>query len=135
MQKRNETGRSMIEMLAVLVIFALLSLVGIKGFDYMKGRQAANEMMKVVYNIYNVSKTKGYSTTTYYERMPVPKGVARMDVDLPEKTVTIYAGVTSISDSTIKTMKAYFNKTITEETVTQTINGKSQDYKAFRIQM
>ena len=125
----------MIEMLAVLVIFALLSLVGIKGFEYMKGRQAANEMMKVVYNIYNVARTKGYSTTTHYERMPVPKGVARMDVDLAEKTVTIYAGKTTISDSTIKTLETYYDKTITEETVTQTINGKSQEYKAFRIQM
>lgn len=136
MKKQNESGRSMIEMLAVLVIFIMLSLLGIVGFDYMKERQQANELMKVALNIYNVARTKGHNTTTQYERMEVPKGVYRMDVQIVDKVVLIYHNPNEITDGVIETIENLYNYPVTRETNTDyQLNGQSYTYNILKVQL
>ena len=134
MKRRSESGRSMVEMLAVLVIFVVLSLLGIVGFDFMKERQQANELMKVVINIYNIARTKGHNTTTDYERMDVPKGVGRMDAKIAEKVVLIYHDPQEITNGVIKTIENLYNYKVTEETITSIINGHSQEFNVLKVQ-
>ena len=133
MKKNNESGRSMVEMLAVLVIFVMLSLLGIVGFDFMKERQQANELMKVVINIYNIARTKGHNTTTQYERMEVPEGVSRMDAKVAEKVVLIYHSPEEITDGVIKTIEHLYHYQVTRETVTSVVNGLSQEYNVLKV--
>ncbi len=134
MKKNNESGRSMVEMLAVLVIFAILSLLGIVGFDFMKERQQANELMKVVINIYNIARTKGHNTTTQYERMEVPEGVSRMDAKIVDKVVLIYHNPDDITDGVVNAIENLYNYQVTRETITSVVNGLSQEYNVLRVQ-
>ena len=134
MKRKNESGRSMVEMLAVLVIFIMLSLLGIVGFDFMKERQQANELMKVVINIYNIARTKGHNTTTQYERMDVPKGISRMDAKVAEKVVLIYHNPEEITDGVVKTIENLYHYRVTKETVTSIVNGSSQEYNVLKVQ-
>ena len=133
MKKRSESGRSMVEMLAVLVIFVMLSLLGIVGFDFMKERQQANDLMKEVINIYNIARTKGHNTTTQYERMDVPKGVTRMDAKIVEKVVLIYHNPDDITEGVIKTIENLYNYQVTQEVITNIVNGKKQEYNVLKV--
>lgn len=132
MRKKNESGRTMVEMLAVLVIFIVLSLLGIVGFDFMKNRQKANEVMKVAINIFNISRTKGINTTTEYERMEVPKGVGRMDVKIADKIVIIYHDPYEITNGVVNAIKTTYPYQITQ--VTETDVGKDMTYHILQIQ-
>ena len=48
MMKKNEKGRSMVEMLGVLAIIGVLSIGGIAGYTLAMNRYRANEIMQVV---------------------------------------------------------------------------------------
>ena len=44
-EARNESGRSMVEMLAVLAIIGVLSIGGVAGYGYAINKYRANELM------------------------------------------------------------------------------------------
>ena len=134
MKKINESGRSMIEMLAVLVIFVILSLLGIVGFDFMKDRQHANEVMKVAINVYNIGRTKGHNTTTEYERMEVPKGILRMDVNVAKRIVTMYYDEKVITPGLINSIRNLYNYEVTETTVDNIVGGEKTTYNILLVQ-
>ena len=48
LQRRNDAGRSMVEMLGVLAIIGILSVAGIMGFKTAMTKHRANEIMRSV---------------------------------------------------------------------------------------
>lgn len=134
MKRKNESGRSMVEMLAVLVIFAILSLLGIVGFDFMKERQYTNELMDVAVNIYNVARTKGHNTTTDIERMSVPRGVGRMDANVATRSVVIYRDPVVVNEGVIRTIENSYGYTVTEDLVVEMIGDTRREFNSIRIQ-
>ena len=48
MMKKNETGRSMVEMLGVLAIIGVLSVAGIKGYSIAMRNYRANEIAQAI---------------------------------------------------------------------------------------
>ena len=71
-----------------------------------------------------------------YERMEVPKGVYRMDVQIVDKVVLIYHNPNEITDGVIKTIENLYNYPVTRETNTDyQVNGQSYTYNILKVQL
>jgi len=53
--KKNETGRSMVEMLGVLAIIGVLSVTGIAGFSMAMNKYKANQILATASTLYMLS--------------------------------------------------------------------------------
>ena len=62
--KKNESGRSMVEMLGVLAIIGVLSIGGIAGYTLAMNRYRANEIMDTAAKLAIVSMSKTGATKT-----------------------------------------------------------------------
>ena len=63
--RNNQSGRSMVEMLCVLAIIGVLTVGGLKGYQYMVARYKANKIAETVAFIVTQIRT-GYSTQENY---------------------------------------------------------------------
>lgn len=76
MNKINQFGRSMVEMLAVLALIAILSVVAIQSFNYAKSKARAYSIYKAASNLITIAKTKGRNASHTSEKIILPKNVA-----------------------------------------------------------
>ena len=73
--KKFESGRSMVEMIAVLMILAVVSIAGLVTYDYAKQRWWETQLSQVVTKVLTVSKTKERNVTSQELRLELPKGI------------------------------------------------------------
>ena len=71
--KKNESGRSMVEMLGVLAIIGVLSVGGIAGYTMAMNRYRANEVVDMA-NKYAVIVYSGWMTAKMMNNGTVPTG-------------------------------------------------------------
>ena len=71
--KKNESGRSMVEMLGVLAIIGVLSVGGIAGYTMAMNRYRANEVVDYA-NKYAVIAYSGWMTAKMMNNGTVPSG-------------------------------------------------------------
>ncbi len=72
---KKESGRTMVEMLGVLMIFAVLSIVGIAGYDEIKDKWRVTQTLTAVQKVYSVARSKGKMADSFTQRLPLPRGV------------------------------------------------------------
>ena len=75
MMKKLESGRSMVEMIAVLMILAVVSIAGLVTYDYAKQRWWETQLSQVVTKVLTVAKAKERNVTSQELRLELPKGV------------------------------------------------------------
>ena len=94
--KKNENGRSMVEMLGVLAIIGVLSVAGLKGYTIAMRKYRANEIAHVISMMATAMRTANGGEGIDAEHQKTYKELLEVDSDL--------AGVDSLmatSDTTI----------------------------------
>ncbi len=69
MKKTNETGRSMVELLGVLMIIGVLSIGSLAGYDYTRRQARVTSTVETVSKLLAVSRVKGRAVTSFSEKM------------------------------------------------------------------
>ena len=100
----NELGRSMVEMLAVLMIIIILSALGITGYETVVDREKANQIMTISTKLLRVSNLKGYNVTLKGERMPHPKEIGDVKV-MNQNQVKVTVAEDYVTESLLKTLE------------------------------
>lgn len=116
MMKKQESGRSMVEMLGVLAIIGVLSIGGIAGYTMAMNRYRANAVLdaanKYAVILYSGKKTADTMGSTY-------------NIPGIEETGILPGSATTVSDATI--VKPTQLTDIADDGVTLTINFDSDD--------
>lgn len=86
---KNEKGRSMIEMIGVLCIFAVLSIVGLVTYDYAKERFWVVNTSQAVLKLISLAKVQGKDVTDATARIALPDGVLRIEVENASRTARL----------------------------------------------
>ncbi len=92
---RNETGRSMVEMIGVLAIIGLLSIGSLAAYDYTRARSRTASVVDVASKLLAIARVKGKEVSTFTEKMEYTidnyqiAGTARIDVPAGEGVVVI----------------------------------------------
>ena len=100
----NELGRSMVEMLAVLMIIIILSALGITGYETVVDKEKANQIMTISTKLLRVSNLKGYNVTLKGERMPHPKEIGDVKV-VNQNQVKVTVAEDYVTESLLKTLE------------------------------
>ncbi|MBQ6853845.1 MAG: hypothetical protein IJO11_00200 [Alphaproteobacteria bacterium] len=122
--KKNESGRSMVEMLGVLAIIGVLSVGGIAGYTMAMNRYRANEVVDMA-NKYAVIVYSGWMTAKMMNNGTVPTGYT-----VPSFSKTgLYTGPDGNATSTVngttieidsETTKDEDNKTVITQGIGET---------------
>ena len=91
MQKKNDSGRTMIEMLAVLAIIGILSIGGLAGFHKAMQKMKANDITEVI------SLASTYALT-HNTQLTIDKIDSAIDDALPD----CIEDITAKTDGTVK---------------------------------
>ena len=100
MSYKNETGRSMVEMLGVLAIIGVLSVAGIAGYTMAMRKYRANEIAEAISMLAVAVNTthagEGITSTTTYHDMfnqNNPSGATKLEANVTngvfDKTLTV----------------------------------------------
>ena len=96
---KNETGRSMVEMLGVLAIIGVLSVAGIAGYSMAMKKYRANEMLNVASQAVVLAQTAdagmGLSATTGVN-------VTSASIGMDESAIPGYMGTVTIKGTPAK---------------------------------
>ena len=101
MFKKNENGRSMVEMLGVLAIIGVLSVAGIAGYTVAMRKHKANEIAEAISMLAIAARTanggSGIKTTSeddYTELLgrPNPSGAGTLKANLTDGDDKVFAG-------------------------------------------
>lgn len=113
-KKTMQSGRTMIEILAVLSIVAILSLGGIIAFDRAQGSSEANKIISGTGEIYAIAKVKGHTTSTKRERKSasLPKQVK--EIKVTPKGIATVTITKCISKEIIQALATHFGYCIKE---------------------
>ncbi|MBR3913766.1 MAG: hypothetical protein IKJ28_05990 [Alphaproteobacteria bacterium] len=126
--KKNESGRSMVEMLGVLAIIGVLSVGGIAGYTMAMNRYRANEVVDMA-NKYAVIVYSGWMTAKMMNNGTVPTGYT-----VPSFSKTgLYTGPDGNATSTVNGTKIEIDSETTgegaDEVTTQGIGETSVTIK------
>ena len=126
--KKNESGRSMVEMLGVLAIIGVLSVGGIAGYTMAMNRYRANEVVDMA-NKYAVIVYSGWMTAKMMNNGTVPTGYT-----VPSFSKTgLYTGPDGNATSTVNGTKIEIDSETTgegaDEVTTQGIGETSVTLK------
>ena len=84
-----ENGRSMVEMLGVLMLMVVLSLVGLVGYNGAKGYWKVTNILGKAQEFSSIARVKARNITTEDVSFTLPKGVHRMDAIIGGQEITI----------------------------------------------
>ena len=79
--KKNELGRSMVEMLGVLMILAVVSVAGLVTYDYAKKRWWETETGQVITKIFSLAKSKTRNVTAHEMHLALPRGITSIKTE------------------------------------------------------
>ena len=77
--KKLESGRTMVEMIAVLMIMIILSLVGMIGYNGVKNYWKATEIISNAQDVMAYARTKGTYVQATKANFSLPKGIIDME--------------------------------------------------------
>ncbi len=66
---RNETGRSMVELIGVLAVMGVLSIGSLLAYDYTRERARATGVVQSISKMLAIARVKGKEVNTFSERM------------------------------------------------------------------
>ena len=87
--KKNESGRSMVEMLGVLAIIGVLSIGGIAGYTLAMNRYRANEIMDTAAKLAIVSMSKTNSTEPTVATLGLENPIGGANLSVANGVVTV----------------------------------------------
>lgn len=73
--KKQQSGRSMVEMLGVLMVLAIVSVAGLVTYDYAKERWWETQLSQAISKVLTVAKTKEKNISARELRIALPKGI------------------------------------------------------------
>lgn len=124
--KRNENGRSMIEILGVLAIIGVLSVGGIYGYKVAVQKHRANEIVQTASILATLSQSAdgGEGDCIMLSNTSLPKNVAGIEIDMKADTKTDDTGKkkTTIDIKIVSDMSPSEEETLCN-TVDLLING------------
>lgn len=95
--KKNESGRSMVEMLGVLAIIGVLSIGGIAGYTLAMNRYRANEILDTAAKVAVIamSKNAGNGADADYTELGITSLVGATNITANSTGVVTVQGITS----------------------------------------
>ena len=73
--KKQQAGRSMIEMIGVLMVLAIVSVTGLVTYDYAKDRWWETDLAQTITKVLTIAKTKQREVSDRELRLVLPKGI------------------------------------------------------------
>lgn len=109
----KESGRTMVEMLGVLMIFGFLSIVGIAGYEELKNKWRVTETLTAIQKVHSVARSKGRSTNSYKQNLPLPNGILLIE-SKADGSMRIYYDEEGFSAGLIEDLERKLGLTITK---------------------
>ena len=103
----KESGRSMLEMIAVLFVLAVVSVVGLVGYDFAKERFWAVNASQAILKMRSISRVQGRNVTDTSTRINLPDGLLMVSVDYTTRTATIYYDEDEVDDKKFDALMTY----------------------------